>query len=261
MEKINLIDFQKRKLKNFYVAVYVVTKEIKIRTDTCITEKKLYLLWGLDIMGYRQILGIYFDNPNDNRFWLEKFEDIQARNVQKILFFVTPSNKNIERCIKIVYNDINLIQSPDDIFSAISRFWAERPSRKPQIALKELFLADNIDIYEEEYKMFKEIYVDNKIISIMLEKKQNLITSYYQYSKQLRKLFYPYYAIREMKKFLTKLKTKEPLCCDIIEVIEFCLPFINSFESGRTYSKAEWLNLISDIYEDYSDDLEGYLNV
>ena len=70
MEKINLIDLQKRKLKKCYVAVYVVVKDIKVRTDTCISDRKLYILFGIDIMGNRQILGIYFNSENNNRFWL-----------------------------------------------------------------------------------------------------------------------------------------------------------------------------------------------
>ena len=41
MEKINIVDFQKRKLNNFYVIVYVIPKEIRIRTESCITNKKL----------------------------------------------------------------------------------------------------------------------------------------------------------------------------------------------------------------------------
>lgn len=79
MEKINLTDFYKRQLKKFYLVVYVITKEIKIRTDTCIKDKDVYVLFGVDIMGNRQIIGIYFNNENNNRFWLEKFEDIKAR--------------------------------------------------------------------------------------------------------------------------------------------------------------------------------------
>lgn len=62
MEKINLTDFQKRKFSKCFIAVYVVTKDIKIRTDTCITNKKLYIVFGLDIMGYRQILGMAGDH-------------------------------------------------------------------------------------------------------------------------------------------------------------------------------------------------------
>ena len=65
MEKINLVDLQKRKLKKCYIAVYIITKEIKIRNETCITNKKLNVVFGLDVLGDRQILGIYFDNENN----------------------------------------------------------------------------------------------------------------------------------------------------------------------------------------------------
>lgn len=260
MEKINLVDFQKRKLKRFYLALYVVTKDIKIRTETCIASRKLYVVFGMDIIGDRQILGMYFANDNDNRFWLEKFEDFQARNLEKVVFLVTPPNKNIERCAKIVYNGIRIVHSPDCVTYDIVKFWADHPSRKGQFALKQLFLADDIEHFHVDYDMFKEIYVDNKIVTIMLDNKKGEIEKFYQYNKTLRNLFYPYYTIKEMKKYLNKLKTKEPLCTNMNEVIEFCLPLINSFELGRSYSKKEWLELISSIYDEYKEDLEEYLN-
>ncbi len=260
MERINITDFQKRKLKNFYIALYIITKEIRVRTESCITNKKLYVLTGLDIMGTRQVLGVYFDNENDNRFWLERFEDIKARGINKILFFVTPMNKNIERCIKILYNDVQIVYSPDEVYQNITKFFAQKPSRKMQIALKELFLKENIDMYKKDLEMFKEIYLDNKVIKILLTEKENEITNFYKYKYSLRKLLYPYYVIREMQKFLNKLKTREKLCTNINEVIEAFLPYIHSFELGRTYSKVEWLELISDIYEDYKEIMEEYLN-
>lgn len=261
MEKINLSDFQKRKLKNFYITVYMITKEIRIRTDTCITNKTLYVLFGMDIMGSRQVLGVYFDNNNDNRFWLEHFEDIKARGVEKILFFVTPHNKNIERGIKILYNDIQVIYSPDEIFKSITQFFADKPSRKMQISLKELFFKENMETYKTDLELFKEMYIENKIIKIILSKKETEIEKFYKYNFSLRKLLYPYYIIREMKKFLNKLKTMDKLCKNINEVTEEFLPYIHSFEQGRTYSKKEWIELIGDIYEDYKGVLEEYINV
>lgn len=260
MEKINMIDLQKRKLKSCYIAVYVVAKEIKIRTDTCIATKKLYVLFGIDIMGNKQILTMYFDNENDSRFWLEKFEDFQARNLQEIFFLVTPPNKNIERAVKIVYNDVKIVHSPDSIFQNITKFWADHPSRKMKVALKDLFLADDFDRYKINFELFKEIYVENTIILTLLNKQQKDIESFYAYPQYLRKLFYPFYTIHELKKFLNKLITKEPLCTSLNEIIEFCLPYINSFEIGRNYSKKDWLDLISLLYEEYQEKLEVYLN-
>lgn len=260
MEKINLNDFKKRKLKNFYVTVYVITKEIRIRTETCIADKSLYVLAGMDITGARQILGVYFDNKEDNRFWLERFEDIKARGVEEILFFVTPKNKNIERGIKILYNNIQIIHSLDETFKSITQFFTDKPLRKAQINLKELFFKESIEAYKIDLELFKEMYIESKIMEIVLSKKESEIESFYKYSFSLRRLLYPYYLIRDMQQSLNKLKTMDKLCTNINEVIETFLPYIHSFERGRTYNKKEWLNLISDIYEDYKEILEGYIN-
>lgn len=260
MEKINFIDLQKRKFTSCFIAVFVVTKTINIRNDSCISSKKLYFVFGLDFMGNRKTLGIFFDCENNARFWLEKFEDFQNRNLLDILFFITPNNKNIERAVKIVYNSVKIIHSPDSTFDSITRFWADHPSRKLRVALKDLFLADNYEKYKVNLEAFKSIYVENNLILIMVDKMQKEIKDFYQYSHQLRVLFYPFYTICDIKKFLNKLKTMDQLCTNINDVINFCLPYINSFELGRNYSKKEWLNLIDLLYNDYSERLEVYLN-
>ena len=260
MEKIGTIDFQKRKLKDFYLAIYITTKDTNIRAETTISTKTLYVVWGMDILGNRQILGMYFERENDNRFWLEKFEDIQARNTKKIIFLITPCNKNIERCAKIIYNDVEIIHSPDDIMHSITKFLSFRSYRKAIIELKNLFYRENKQQFEIEYKIFKEVYINNRILILTLEKNKNSILKFYEYNKMLRKLFYPYYTFGGIQKFLNKLNTKETLCTDVNEVIEFCLPLINSFERGRTYSKKEWLELIDEIYDEYKEKLEEYLN-
>lgn len=50
MEKINLNDLQKRKLKNCYLCWHIITHEVKIRNnEACKETKKLYIILGTDI--------------------------------------------------------------------------------------------------------------------------------------------------------------------------------------------------------------------
>lgn len=96
MGQIDLNDLQKRKLQKCYLAWYIIDKEITIKDDNCIQKKKLYTIYGVDIVGNRQILGVYFEKTHDNRFWLETFEDIKARGTEKVLFLVTPIHSKKE---------------------------------------------------------------------------------------------------------------------------------------------------------------------
>ena len=136
-------------------------------------------------MGNKEIIGMYFENTKNNRYWLEKFEELKSRNVEKILFFVTPHNQNIERCIKIIYNETKIINSPDSIQYGISRFFADHPSRKMQTELKDLFLLEDKKKFLENLKIFKEMCVDNKFIEILLDKNEKEIEEFYQYNYDL----------------------------------------------------------------------------
>lgn len=260
MGQINLNDLQKRKLQECYLAWYVINKEVTIRNSTCIEKKMLYLIYGVDIIGNRQIIGTYFENEKDNRFWLETFEDLKARNAQTVLFLVTPEHRNIERCAKIVYNSIKVVHAPDDVIMSITKFFSEKPSRRLTVCFKNLFLAEDLNKYKDELQLFKDQFIENKVVLMLLERKEKKIEEFYKYSLEIRKFLYPYYPVREMRKFLNKLNTLETLCTNITEITEFCLPYINKFENGRSYYKKEWLELISTLYDNYPGIMEVYLN-
>lgn len=261
MSKINLIDLQKRKLERCFTSLLFFTKDIKIRTDGCFSVKKLYVLLGIDITGNRKVLGTYFENSEYNRFWLEVFEDLKARGLERVLFLVTPHNKNIERCAKIIYNGLNIVYSPDELIVDITRFFSEKSTRKFLKNLKDLFFAQSLQNHLVELKMFQEQFFNNKIVLLLLNKKELEIKKFYQYNYEIRKFLYPYYAIREMKRYLHKLNNKETLCSNINEINEYFLDYINSYESSRSYYREQWLEILNVLYTNYPNELEEYLNV
>ena len=110
-------------------------------------------------------------------------------------------------------------------------------------------------------KMFEEQFADNKIVLMLLNKREPEIQKFYEQPYEIRKFLYPYYAIRDMRRFLRKLNTREPLCTNINEINTYFLEYINSYESSRSYYRAQWLVFLNFLYERYSEELEDYLNV
>ena len=258
VRKIDVNEFRKRKLERSYISIYVVIKTIVIETDECIEPKNLCVLYGFTALGARKIIAIYFEDTKDNRFWLNIFEDLKARNLKNIMFLVTPQNKNIERCAKIVYNNIEVIRSPEDIMAAIDIFFPVRTSRALEIQLKNLLLADNINICKEKIEFFKQEYLHNKLVLTVFEKQEQDILNLYKYNYDIRKLLYQYYAIRDIKRQINKLNVLQPLCFDITSVSEHFLEYICSFERGLSYSKKGWVRLMNILYEVYPKKMEEY---
>ena len=258
VRKIDVNEFQKRKLERSYISVYIVIKPIVIETDDGIEPKNLCVFYGFTSLGARKIIAIYFEDTQDNRFWLNIFEDLKSRNLRNIMFLVTPKNKNIERCAKIVYNDIEVVRSPEDIMNSIDIFFATKTSRSLEIQLKNLLLADNIDICKEKIELFKQQYLHNTLVLTVFEKQEQDILKLYKYNLDIRKLLYQYYAIRDIKRQINKLNILQPLCFDITTIAEHFLEYICSFERGLSYSKKGWVRLMNILYETYPKKMEEY---
>ena len=260
MERINLNDLQKRKLNRCYVSWVIITKEIYIRNnDSCREKKLLYIILGTNISGNRQGVASLFEDKFNNRFWLEYLEGIKNRGAEFVLFAVIPPNRNLERCLKIVYTNIHIIHSPEEIITDVTKFFTEKSTRKFITNLKDLFFAKTLDDHNIEVEMFKEQFSNNKIVLMLLDRNENEIKKFYAYSYEIRKFLYPYYPIRELKRELNKLNNLEKLASNLSEINTFFLPLINKYESRRSYYRAEWLELLNTIYTDYETELEEYL--
>ena len=258
VRKIDLKEFQKRKLERSYISVYVIVKEMLIETQDGIEPKNLCIFYGFTALGARRVIALYFEDTLDNRFWLNVFQDFKARNLINIMFLVTPQNKNIERCAKIVYNDIEIVRSPEDIMASIDIFFATKTSRYLEIQLKNLLLAEDIKTCKNKIDLFKQQFFDNQLVLSVFEKQEKDILNLYKYSYDIRKLLYQYYAIRDFKRHVNKLNVRQPLLNNIIMVQEHFLDYISSFERGLTYSKKGWMQLINSLYELYPKKMEVY---
>ena len=111
MKELTLTECSKRKLDSTYIVVYAIKNEINIKKAEYIEKSDIYTLIGIDIKGYRQFLNIYQDRVNNNRFWLDCFENLKSRGVKNILFLSVDDNKNMKRTAKIAFPEIVFVDS------------------------------------------------------------------------------------------------------------------------------------------------------
>lgn len=229
MRKISINEFKKRRFERSYISVYIVIRPISVENEQEIEVKNLCVIYGFTALGVRRIIAIYFEN------------------------------KNIERCAKIIYNNIEIIRSPEDIMSAIDRYFATKTSRTLEIQLKNLILAEDIEKCEENIELFKQQYLHNQLVLEVFKRQEDDIKKLYKYNYDIRKLLYQYYAIREIKRHINRLNERQPLQENIDDVIEHFTEYISSFERGLTYSKKGWVRLMNILYEIYPKKMEEYL--
>ena len=78
--------WKKRHLQLMYVFTYADCLYIPIKEDLTTTKRAVYVIIGVDVNGFKDILGLWIDKTESANFWSNVFEDLKERGVKDILY-------------------------------------------------------------------------------------------------------------------------------------------------------------------------------
>lgn len=106
---------------------------------------------------------------NNNRFWLDCFENLKSRGIKNILFLSVDNNRNMKRTAKIAFPDIVFVDSLTDIVPKFFKYSTERDAKKLASRLHSLYIQKTLSDYKEALKGFNSVY-NNVIQQKLVEK-------------------------------------------------------------------------------------------
>src|SRR5487761_1436650 len=78
-------DWAKRPLEDIYPIVFLDCMVLKIREGGTVQRRALYLALGVTLEGDRDVLGMWFQETEGAKFWMQVLSDLKQRGVQDIL--------------------------------------------------------------------------------------------------------------------------------------------------------------------------------
>jgi putative transposase len=95
--------WQSRPLEPLYPVVFFDALRVKIRDETVVRTKAVYLALAVLPDGTRDILGIWIEQTEGAKFWLKVFTDLKTRGCQDILIAVTDGLKGMSEALEAAY--------------------------------------------------------------------------------------------------------------------------------------------------------------
>jgi putative transposase len=86
-----------------YPVVFFDALRVKIRDESVVRSKAVYLALAVLPDGTRDILGIWIEQTEGAKFWLKVFNDLKTRGCHDILIAVTDGLKGMAEAIEVVY--------------------------------------------------------------------------------------------------------------------------------------------------------------
>ena len=78
-------DWCKRPLEDIYPIVFLDCTVLKIREGGTVQRRALYLALGVTLDGDRDVLGMWFQETEGAKFWMQVLSDLKTRGVRDIL--------------------------------------------------------------------------------------------------------------------------------------------------------------------------------
>jgi transposase-like protein len=95
--------WQARPLEPLYPVVFFDALRVKIRDETVVRSKAVYLALAVLPDGTRDILGVWIEQTEGAKFWLKVFNDLKTRGCADILIAVTDGLKGMREALEAVY--------------------------------------------------------------------------------------------------------------------------------------------------------------
>ena len=95
--------WQARPLEPMYPVVFFDALRVKIRDESVVRSKAVYLALAVLPDGTRDILGIWIEQTEGAKFWLKVFNDLKTRGCADILIAVTDGLKGMSDALAVAY--------------------------------------------------------------------------------------------------------------------------------------------------------------
>jgi len=92
-----------RPLKDKYFLIWIDCLFYKIREEGQVKSKAVYVAIGLDLEGYKKILGFWSNGSKSSRFWVKVLNDLKARGIRDVFIFSIDGLKGLEKAIESVF--------------------------------------------------------------------------------------------------------------------------------------------------------------
>ena len=99
----DIIAWQNRPLESVYLIVWMDGIVFKVRENSKVINKTVYLAVGLNRDGKKEVLGMWLGKNESASFWLGVLTDLKARGVEDILITATDNLNGFTQTIKQVF--------------------------------------------------------------------------------------------------------------------------------------------------------------
>lgn len=183
--------WQNRPLNSEYTFVFMDAIHYKVKQNNRILSKAAYIVIGIDVDGYKDVLGIWVGETETSKFWLKILTDLKNRGVQTVNIFSIDGLPGFNEAIKASYPESIVQRCIVHQIRASARYVNYKHRKEFCRDLKLIYTAANEEDGFRQLEHFKEKW--NSLYPTGIKSwydNWEVISPFFQFSDNVRKIMY-----------------------------------------------------------------------
>ncbi|MFR9707927.1 IS256 family transposase [Paenibacillus sp. MB22_1] len=199
-------EWQHRPLQPVYSVIFMDAIHFKVKQDGQIINKAAYMVIGIDLEGYKDVLGIWIGENESAKFWLGVLTDLRNRGVQDILIICVDNLKGFSDAIAACYPKTEIQKCIIHQIRNSIKYVSYKDLKKVTAALRPIYTAPTEEAALQELDQFEAVW--GKQYPLIVRSWRNNweeLATFFKYSPELRKLIYTTNMIESYHRQLRKV--------------------------------------------------------
>jgi len=135
--------WQTRPLDAFYAIVYIDALVVKVRDGGTVDNKAAHLVTGVDIDGFKHVLGIWLAASEGAKFWASVLAELRNRGIKDVLFVCCDGLTGITDAVEATWPKAIVQTCVIHLIRASMRYVAYDQRKKAAAAMRPIYTAIN----------------------------------------------------------------------------------------------------------------------
>jgi transposase-like protein len=202
--------WQARPLDDVYPVLFLDALVLKIRDGGSVIRKACYLALAINLDGDREVLGLWFQQTEGSKFWMQVLTDLKHRGVQDILIACVDGLKGFPEAIEAIFPQTTVQTCLVHLIRASLKYVPRKQYDQVTKDLRPIYTAINADEAMHALEAFEAKWGEQiPIIGRMWREAWQYVIPFLAYEPEVRRVIYTTNAIEALNRQLRKaIKTK-----------------------------------------------------
>jgi transposase-like protein len=203
-------EWQSRPLNSLYPFVFMDCIHYKVRDEGRILSRAAYIILGVTMDGYKDILSITVGANETSKFWLGMLNDLKNRGLQDVLFFCVDGLPGFKEAIQSVFPAAEVQRCVIHMLRNSFKYVGYNDLKKFSSDFKGVYNAPNEAAALAELELVKEKWGKKYPFAISnWENNWQDVNAFFQFSGDIRRIMYTTNIIEALNRQYRKVtKTK-----------------------------------------------------